>query len=238
MISVREKRDSFWRNQKVLLALLSCSWYSLSPARKQERRNSSHASVDMSSVFQVSREELPSPSPQKRPAGDGDSGYHEPIDDAAAFEHLPPLSLPSSFSSPLSGGTSAAQLLQQHAHVVGPVSSGGAGRGLYPYRSRSNEVVSSSTPSDSAYSTTASESFSPLSPSPRLLAGGNNSISSNGSVMTQPDSGERDGGSPTGQTEEAVISFLSPDTSPAGSEEDVSGKGERRSSCRGVNCIV
>ena len=173
----------------------------------------------MSSVFQVSREELPSPSPQKRPTDDGDSGYHEPIDDAAAFEQLPPLSLPT--SSPLSAGhaASTAALLQQH------VAAGSGAGGHYPYRTRSNEVVSSST--DSAYSTTTPE-YSPLSPSPRpLTVNGTESVSSNGSCATQPDSGAVLGeNSNDRQTEEAVISFLSP--SPAGSEEDVSGKGERR----------
>ena len=174
----------------------------------------------MSSVFQISREELPSPSPQKRPTGDGDSGYHEPIDDAAAFEQLPPLSLAS--SSPLSAAATPAQLLQHQHHVA-------AGSGIYPYRTRSNEVVSSS--NDSAYGTTTPE-YSPLSPTPRLLTdGGNESVSSNGSCTTQPDSGAvvpADGSrsdSPYEHVEEAVVSFLSP--SPAGSEEDVSGKGER-----------
>jgi hypothetical protein len=171
----------------------------------------------MSSVFQISREELPSPSPQKRPTGDGDSGYHEPIDDAAAFEQLPPLSLAS--SSPLSAAATPAQLLQHQHHVA-------AGSGIYPYRTRSNEVVSSS--NDSAYGTTTPE-YSPLSPTPRLLTdGGNESVSSNGSCTTQPDSGAvvpADGSrsdSPYEHVEEAVVSFLSP--SPAGSEEDVSGK--------------
>jgi hypothetical protein len=176
----------------------------------------------MSSVFQISREELPSPSPQKRPTGDGDSGYHEPIDDAAAFEHLPPLSLAS--SSPLSAATTPAQLLQHQHHVA-------AGSGIYPYRTRSNEVVSSS--NDSAYGTITPE-YSPLSPTPRILTnGGNESVSS---CTTQPDSGAvvpADGSRsdcPYEQVEEAVISFLSP--SPAGSEEDVSGKGERSFSFR------
>ena len=185
-----------------------------------------HVSAMSSALFQVSREDLPSPSPHTpQPNGDGDSGFDELIDDAAAFEFTPPVSR----VSPLAAAAAShrqlqilheQQLLQQQQqqHVAGET---GGRRVLYPYRSRSNEVVSS----DSAYSTTTPE-YSPLSPSPRPLA--TDSVSSSGS--TQPDSnggvaaGSSPNGIPDGRGEVSGRSPLSP--SPAGSEEDMSGKGE------------
>ena len=197
-----------------------------SKPRSAACRPDTHVSAMSSAMSSaVSREDLPSPSPHKpQPNGDGDSGFDELIDDAAAFEFTPPVSR----VSPLAAAAAShrqlqilheQQLLQQQQqHVAGET---GGRRVLYPYRSRSNEVVSS----DSAYSTTTPE-YSPLSPSPRPLA--TDSVSSSGS--TQPDSnggvaaGSSPNGIPDGRGEVSGGSPLSP--SPAGSEEDMSGKGE------------
>ena len=177
-------------------------------------------------IFQIYRDDLPSPVPRKaQPVGDGDSGYDELIDDAAAFEFTPPVSHLSPSPLAAAAGSHASQQLhilreQQQQQQYVARSRGG---GVYPYRSRSNEVVSST--ADSAYSTSTPE-YSPVSPSPRALRGF--------SVSTQPDGAEtvsengRSNGSPDGRREESTgNSPLSP--SPAGSEEDVSEKGEKAS---------
>lgn len=165
------------------------------------------------SAYHAAREELPSPSLQKRPTDDADSGFHELIDDATAFELFPP-SLPRRSASPLSA-QSPLQILQQasHEHHVAT-----------QFRPRANGVDSSS----SAASCATTPEYSPISPSPQLLENGTGSVSSNAS--TQPDTGiaASSSGGLEQHVEESTISFLngSPDPSPVGSVEDVSGKGK------------
>lgn len=158
------------------------------------------------SAFTIARDELPSPSPQKRPTDDGDSGYHEMIDDAAAFELLPPVARRSSSPIVAAAGSQLQILQQQKDEHVG-ANGGGA---------RANDIVSA----DSAYTT---PEYSPISPTPRPLPD-TESVSS--SASTQPDAPGLSGSasSPDAQVGGGGVTFLSP--SPSGSEEDVSGKGE------------
>ena len=147
----------------------------------------------------AAREELPSPAPQKRPVDDGDSGFHELIDDAATFELLPVI------ASGRSSSPQAAELQRIHdSHV--------AAAAIAAARPRAN--IDENAGMDSAYSTLTTPEYSPISPSPRSFHG-NDSVSSNAS--TQPD------GTTAARLESGGGSLLSP--SPAGSEEDVSEKG-------------
>lgn len=184
-------------------------------------------------------EELPpSPSPQKRASDDGDSGYNEPIDDAAAFELLPSVSLRS--TSCLSNAQLHILHEQQHLqqqnedgeHVAARTPAARRdGGGVYPYRSRSNGAVSI----DSSYGSGTPE-YSPISPSPRLPGDGGGdagrrvttaeSVSSNGSC-NHFDGDRRSHANGDGTNGREEVSLLTP--SPAGSEEDVSSeKGESR----------
>lgn len=167
----------------------------------------------MMSDYHVARDEMASPSLQKRPTDDGDSGFDELIDDAATFELLPASVVARRISSRSASPRGQLQMamLQNREPLVAP-----AETVTTPSRASEGSVTE-----DSGYSLTTPE-YSPLSPSPRPLIG-NGSVSSNAS--TQPDAGLpeatavlENGG------EGSRVTFLPP--SPAGSEEDVSGKGK------------
>ena len=104
------------------------------------------------------------------------------------------------------------------------------GRSTSPQSPLLNHVASSRSPAnnssgDSAYVTPEYSPISP-SPSPRSLAGGNESVSSSVSTTsTQPDGGVTNG--PPNDAEQGATFSCSSPTSPTGSEEDVSGKGEQ-----------
>ena len=161
----------------------------------------------MTAVVQPMPYDLLSPSLQQGSMGDGDSGFHELIDDAAAFELL---------TITVQQPTPPAQLqleeIRDH-HVLNA--------------SGSPASLSSATPD-----------YSPVSPPHTRVVGGSSvnnnasgSLSSNASTTsTQQDGGtarpaaaEAGPGERSGEAASST-SFLSP--SPAGSEEDVSGKGE------------
>lgn len=93
----------------------------------------------MSSAYH-GQDELPSPSIQKRATDDGDSGFHELMDDPATFELLV---LDGRSSSP-----SQAQLQRMH---------------------RQMNHVGNSPASNVAYSTSTTPEYSPMSPSPRIV---------------------------------------------------------------------
>ena len=166
------------------------------------------------SALHSAREEPSSPSPQKLGADDSDSGFHELIDDAAVFE----LSLPKDSESPLSAAESPLQILEQptEEHVPTQFRLRGANG------SSSSGRVSLS--SAASYTGTSTPEYSPISPSPRPLLNGTDSVSSTAS--TQPDTGVAGASGQLGEDGGIAFTPVSPAPSPADSVEDVSGKGE------------
>lgn len=177
-----------------------------------ESKNPSHKHRAMS-AYQV-QDELPNPSLQKgNYIDDVDSGFHELIDDAATFELLSVTRRSTSPQSPLQN------------HVA----------------SFRTHLSNNGSAADSAY-VTPEYSRSPVSPSPspRILAGKESVSSSASTTSTQPDSGVVNGratdaepGETSGESSGTTFS-CSPPTSPTGSEEDVSGKGDLYIRCMGA----